>query len=980
MTQNFVKVSQEHKHIIVKNAGGLRGQTGATGPQGPQGPQGEQGPAGQDGAQGPQGPQGPQGATGPQGPQGIQGIQGPQGEKGDAGAGLIITGSVDTYGDLPTNLGPSDAGKAYFVQADGKLYVWSGTQFPADGDGSQFEGPQGPEGPQGIQGEPGTDAPIPVAVATATGSSIELTDAGTEGIVDVKVDGDTQQTTYTGKNLFDVNGTVTTSSYSTYEIANDTAKVEQLSASQHNALIGIEIPNSGALLGKTITISLNAKSYAGATGGRVILWDNTTSQSYITINNPDADGNMSGTVTLPNSFPGTATFFVVYLYVNKSNAGGETGSYTIFSKIQLEVGQKTSYEPYVGGTASPNPSYPQAVEVVSGEQTITISDGGSQSQDYTVDLTSKNLWDPTPYKTGYVLTSSGEDYAFANGLQWQYTQVLPNTEYTISMTKGSETGNARIHAYTKEGVWIQQLGVITIDNDNPSGSATFTTPGNIGILRWSWVVGGINEQLEEGSTATTYEAYWAYELCKIGTYQDYIYKSGDDWYIHKATGKKVLNGTETGWSTTAPVYNLPKTQFTGMSFPTYTTNMRSDYFTAHGDWSTLSIGKFYSGVSGVNFDYDGTATDLAGFKTWLGSHNVSVYAPLTAATDTKITQAALITQLDALLGATMYLGDTDITVSGSPIPALLNMEYYTWFRGPKGETGATGATGATGPAGQDGTDGTDGYSPSATVTQKSFGATVTITDKDGTTTADIYNGTSGTTNYADLTGVYYTDETLQAVWDSVNGYYVITTVSPIRTTAPVVGDKIRVQFDTAHTGSAVQIKVNSDSVLGCVVGSTSVTNVSTNRVYEFVKTQETGQSAVWNAISNLVDAIYPIGSIYMSVSSTNPGNLFGGTWSQIKDTFLLSAGDTYAAGTSGGEATHTLTTNEMPSHNHYGLSKYDNDWITNFPVNSTGSFPQALCASPTDTSHKITTANAGGGQAHNNMPPYLTVYMWQRTA
>lgn len=129
-----------------------------------------------------------------------------------------------------------------------------------------------------------------------------------------------------------------------------------------------------------------------------------------------------------------------------------------------------------------------------------------------------------------------------------------------------------------------------------------------------------------------------------------------------------------------------------------------------------------------------------------------------------------------------------------------------------------------------------------------------------------------------------------------------------------------------------------------------------------------------------VSEAYPVGSIYLSVNNTNPSNLFGGVWQQIKDTFLLAAGDNYAAGTTGGEATHTLTTNEMPSHNHYGLSKYDNDYITNFPVSSTGSFPQALCASPTDTSHKLTTANAGGGQAHNNMPPYLTVYMWQRTA
>ena len=63
-------------------------------------------------------------------------------------------------------------------------------------------------------------------------------------------------------------------------------------------------------------------------------------------------------------------------------------------------------------------------------------------------------------------------------------------------------------------------------------------------------------------------------------------------------------------------------------------------------------------------------------------------------------------------------------------------------------------------------------------------------------------------------------------------------------------------------------------------------------------------------------SIYPVGAIYMSVSSTSPASLFGGTWEQIQNRFLLAAGDTYAAGKTGGEATHTLTVEEMPAHNH----------------------------------------------------------------
>ena len=61
-------------------------------------------------------------------------------------------------------------------------------------------------------------------------------------------------------------------------------------------------------------------------------------------------------------------------------------------------------------------------------------------------------------------------------------------------------------------------------------------------------------------------------------------------------------------------------------------------------------------------------------------------------------------------------------------------------------------------------------------------------------------------------------------------------------------------------------------------------------------------------------ATYPVGAIYISTISTSPASLFGGTWEQLKDRFLLGAGDTYAAGATGGEAAHALTVNEMPPH------------------------------------------------------------------
>lgn len=119
------------------------------------------------------------------------------------------------------------------------------------------------------------------------------------------------------------------------------------------------------------------------------------------------------------------------------------------------------------------------------------------------------------------------------------------------------------------------------------------------------------------------------------------------------------------------------------------------------------------------------------------------------------------------------------------------------------------------------------------------------------------------------------------------------------------------------------------------------------------------------------DDIYPIGSIYMSVNNTSPSTLFGGTWVQIKDTFLLSAGDTYTAGDTGGSATHTLTVDEIPSHNHIVKPFYGG-------VGNGNALQRGYSGSSTSINYG--SENTGGGQAHNNMPPYLVVYMWKRTA
>ena len=150
-------------------------------------------------------------------------------------------------------------------------------------------------------------------------------------------------------------------------------------------------------------------------------------------------------------------------------------------------------------------------------------------------------------------------------------------------------------------------------------------------------------------------------------------------------------------------------------------------------------------------------------------------------------------------------------------------------------------------------------------------------------------------------------------------------------------------------------------------------------------------------LPSIVDAIYPVGSIYMSVNSTDPAQLFGGTWEQIEDTFLLAAGQTYTAGATGGESSHALTKEELPTEHMTFRRIYNSadgstiDLMASSqtdgsigPANGQDGRPDinfhAATISALTTGQKAMQYTYGGNQAHNNMPPYLAVYVWKRTA
>lgn len=127
---------------------------------------------------------------------------------------------------------------------------------------------------------------------------------------------------------------------------------------------------------------------------------------------------------------------------------------------------------------------------------------------------------------------------------------------------------------------------------------------------------------------------------------------------------------------------------------------------------------------------------------------------------------------------------------------------------------------------------------------------------------------------------------------------------------------------------------------------------------------------------------YDIGDVLVTASAAQPSARWPGTsWTQIKDCFLLAAGDSYEAGSTGGEATHTLTEAELPA---YQLSVTAGE---NLIRSRTGSTPAAYTTTapsgwglPNWDTVSVSASSGGGGQPHNNMPPYKAFFMWQRTA
>jgi hypothetical protein len=218
--------------------------------------------------------------------------------------------------------------------------------------------------------------------------------------------------------------------------------------------------------------------------------------------------------------------------------------------------------------------------------------------------------------------------------------------------------------------------------------------------------------------------------------------------------------------------------------------------------------------------------------------------------------------------------------------------------------------------------------------------------------------------------------TIKASFPNVDAAVTATPAELNKSTA-IVSDGTNATFNTGITAAKIKTLIG-------LTDSSAITT-STDSEGEVTPVLATGVTA--DEVRTLIGAatllaVYPVGSIYTSIVSTSPGTHFGGTWVSFgqgrvmvghddaadPDTdFVAPSGD----GSSvllGGAKTHTLSVDEIPSHTH-GISNFEDP-------TGTGSNGSANGASSFST---VNTDATGGGGAHNNLQPYVVVYMWKRT-
>ena len=431
-------------------------------------------------------------------------------------------------------------------------------------------------------------------------------------------------------------------------------------------------------------------------------WGYSTSNYYITLNAGTYTMALIFKKKITNSNGGIFRFFktddTFVGNINAYNVDNAIVSFTLSEttnlglyfklfdgelNIMLVEGSYTSetmpsYEPYTNG-ASPNPDYPQPINVVSGDNEITIANSdNTQSQTYPIYLGVENLFDKSTMVLSSANINTGTNkIASLSSSTTIYIPCKPSTTYTISKILTSRFVWGTTQSQPAVDVSVEDIG-----QDNNLTQKTITTNANAKyIVVWLYtttydttplqdVLDSI--QIEVGSKKNSYTPYGTtpIELCKIGDYQDYFTKnSSGQWCKYNAIGKVVWTGANTeSWTLNPGISNTfviarPNDLQSGDNDVFY------NYFKTVADLSTAIEGARIGGY--INLKNKDIST-IENFRTWLGTHNTEMYYKSTTPYLSLIEDTTLINQLDNIQNAMSYEGQTNVSQVNNDKPFIID--------------------------------------------------------------------------------------------------------------------------------------------------------------------------------------------------------------------------------------------------------------------------------------------------------------------
>ena len=517
------------------------------------------------------------------------------------------------------------------------------------------------------------------------GDSIILTGTTLEPLEMHSVNGTAEQTTISGKNLFNIDDLVDTNNttYTQDGWATATYDNSEGSSAIFCNFFTTNIPKALLPEGTDCSIVTEIKSVSGS-GTIYSVSSNSTTQ--FTTQRTHAFSTLSAgmvvvdTNTSKADYTGTGRGTRTYVRF----AAGESGSVTY--RISVIKGttvtpQDFVYTPFTGGSDSPNPSYPQTINTVSGAQTVKIT-GKNLAEMQNGDAITAGITASRSSTTGEViLNGTSTSTATINASTLYTIPIVAGETYTISANNAEANSSVSIRLNIQnvgsyQNFYLNDANQTKTFTSDYTGNCTLQVRVSSGKTLNNYIV---KPQVELGNQASQFEPYkgqsytidlGSEELAKIGTYQDYIWNDDSAWKIHKEVGKVVFDGSET-WSLYANnnAFYINKSDAIQMPSASDISLVYCDYYTA------TTLGLIYDGTLDygialgtanhrLNIRNKDTAT-VADFKTWLSTHNTTVYYALATPTDTEITDSTLISQLEALWEADGYDGATGLFVTAT---------------------------------------------------------------------------------------------------------------------------------------------------------------------------------------------------------------------------------------------------------------------------------------------------------------------------